>query len=70
MTVSLTASISNPTANEYIRLVGFGNAAGLLAEKGFGGLMGLKQNAIDIDDLMKMKAKQEQKEKPDDNQDE
>ncbi len=40
-------------ADEFIRLVGFGNAAGVLADKGFPGLQALKSQAIDLDELVK-----------------
>ncbi len=40
-------------ADEFIRLVGFGNAAGTLADKGFPGLQALKGQAIDLDELVK-----------------
>jgi len=48
-------------SNEFTRLVGFGNAAGLLAERGFPGFGPLKQNAIDLDQLVSRKHKQEKK---------
>jgi len=45
--------ICSKDSAEFTRLCGFGNAAGLLAEKGFPGFAGMKQNAIDLDELVK-----------------
>lgn len=42
-------------SNEFIRLLGFGNAVGLLANKGLPGFAHLSQNAIDLDELMRAK---------------
>lgn len=42
-------------AGEYIRLTGFGNAVGLLAEKGLPGFSMLKEKAVNIDDLVAAK---------------
>ena len=39
-------------ASEFIRLCGFGNAIGLLAEKGLPGFTGLTQQAVSLDALM------------------
>lgn len=39
--------------HEYIRLTGFGNAVGLLAEKGLPGFAGLKQQAHNLEDVLK-----------------
>jgi hypothetical protein len=39
-------------ASEFIRLVGFGNAAGLLSEKGLPGFANLKQNTVDLNQLL------------------
>jgi len=43
-------------------LVGFGNAAGLLAEKGLPGFSMMKQSAIDLDSLVQMKEQKEDEE--------
>jgi len=40
-------------SHTYIRLAGFGNAVGLLADKGLPGFSHLKDNAIDMDALLK-----------------
>jgi hypothetical protein len=39
--------------SEYIRLLGFGNAVGLLAEKGLPGFGMLKQQSVNMDELLK-----------------
>eukprot|EP01083_Nonionella_stella_P084217 233087_1 len=46
---------------EYILRVGFGNAVGLMAEKGFPGFENISQRAIGLDELVAMKKKAEEK---------
>ena len=41
-------------SSEYIRLTGFGNAVGLLANKGMPGFTGFTENALSMSDLQKM----------------
>jgi hypothetical protein len=43
----------SPSAAEYIRLCGFGNAVGLLAEKGLPGFGMLRQKSVDVDAVIK-----------------
>ena len=45
--------VCNEETSEYIRLLGFGNAVGLLAEKGLPGFAGLTSKAINMQDIMK-----------------
>jgi hypothetical protein len=51
--VGLACAALSSTASEYIRLLGFGHAVGLLAEKGLPGFGALTQRAVNIDDVMK-----------------
>jgi len=46
--------ICDNNSGEYIRLTGFGNAVGLLANKGMPGFTGLTSNALNLSDLQKM----------------
>ena len=41
-------ALAGEDASEYVRLVGFGNAAGLLAEKGLPGFEGMKKQALNL----------------------
>lgn len=45
-------ALANQESDEYVRLVGFGNAAGLLAEKGFPGFAGMQQQGIDLSHMV------------------
>lgn len=45
--------VCSEDTSEYIRLLGFGNAVGLLAEKGLPGFGALKQQAVNMDDVIK-----------------
>jgi len=45
--------LADQDTHEYIRLTGFGNAVGLLAEKGLPGFAGLKQQAHNLEDVLK-----------------
>mmetsp|Transcript_5235 Transcript_5235/g.8784 ORF Transcript_5235/g.8784 Transcript_5235/m.8784 type:complete len:100 (+) Transcript_5235:1978-2277(+) len=49
--------LSGEDSAEYIRLCGFGSAAGLLAEKGLPGFENISQRAISLDDLAAEHAK-------------
>eukprot|EP00466_Bigelowiella_natans_P020931 jgi/Bigna1/71855/fgenesh1_pg.17_\ len=51
------SSIHSYKSAEYIRLCGFGSAAGLLAEKGLPGFENISQRAISLDDLAAEHAK-------------
>jgi len=59
--------LANKESQEYMRLLGLGNAVGLLADKGLPGFAGLSQNAIDIDDFIR--AKKAKKKKDDEGED-
>jgi len=48
----LLFTLCDEQSNEFIRLCGFGNAIGLLAEKGLPGFTGLTQQALSLDDLI------------------
>ena len=52
-------------SNEYIRLVGFGRGAGLLANRGLPGFAHLAQNAIDVDAMVEARARQQRDAAPD-----
>lgn len=45
-------NVAGEEASEYIRLVGFGCAIGLLADKGLPGFTGLTEKAYNVDDLL------------------
>jgi len=49
--------LANKESQEYMRLLGLGNAVGLLADKGLPGFAGLSQKAINIDDFIRNKGK-------------
>jgi len=48
-------TLANKESQEYMRLVGLGNAVGLLTDKGLPGFAGLSQKAINIDDFIRAK---------------
>jgi hypothetical protein len=59
MTSELLWVVCDQDTHDYMRLTGFGNAVGLLADKGLPGFGHMKDNAVDMDDLYAAHVKRE-----------